>query len=1139
MASSSSIPGRRPAPYGPEAMPERWSAPTSVALYATRIAAKLAVFQKAAPREVIVPHAIARAARDVDAAAGLARRVLRGERGAAELLTGKLGGSTPLTPGQRLASRPMGARAAALLAMAQEGPVAGLPCGDQVHGDLELLQAAFRLDAEAGHRDGRMTARTARFIREARDLLAGFDGRLDLLLALVPDAGLVRGPGTRPGTRRVGDRGTGGVLPPSGDLPVPGSGRGPGRDDSPLFPPEGAMRMLPDRPEPDLSGDLCIELSDLCAELFNEFAIASLAEDDTQLIREVNPDCVCAGGFDETTVFTARPDPFRRFPADRGDRRLIFTGEPGDQDITDRIVSWSETAIRFMIPADSETGYVYLRRFVNSASAGLSGTLANLCGVPDFGTPGRGLSPSPRALLGIIRAPVIESFTVGDVSAGPVTTEACTALTLRWGVRPEDLDLGLLLPPCSCITVEVRDAEGAVLHRSENPVGSWLHNPSTNLTYHLRAESWVGETRCGQAMSGAIEVRRERRVHLEPREPGTATIVAGRTGTLIVRLSCPAPSEGASVELLSSDRDVLRLPDSALVLPGEVSALVQFGTDRAHPGEAVVTARLAGHIEGTLRYEVVENLTAIVLSGGGAKGSFQVGALLHLREIWHEVAPRIICGTSVGAINALALAESTSPSGVDKVERIWLSLQYNTDMYVPSESLQTASDILGFSIADVIFHKGEVPTLGTVYEDLIGLDSEAAAWSGLGLAVGGDFGALVGGVARIFVGKPVDGVREAVQALRNASFLLDLTPTQDKLAMTLDRMAVANSGMKLRLATVALEDGELYYVTEAGRLMRGSAVSPSLDEPITTGDPLIVGAMASAAIPGFFEARRLDTASTAWHHVDGGTREMLPAQAAVQLGAQLLYNISVSPSTLRPAPEPGQSFGDPGRLLDISQRGLDLVTNEVAVEEKHPRAGFCDERERVLIQPAFEVHDTVVIDPGLIRINMAYGYFRAFDAERLRRREIGPLEYVLWVLWTDDLVRERLRCHELEIHEQMEYARHTGFFNHSILEQVRGCKNLVAELLVERFERFGSDAFPRRFVDSTMGNQSVLDWCDTWEIHQDPQRSFLGSVDLWTAQIIAPGIAGEDGPSAPPIREASVLGRFPLPTAVRNGLRNR
>ena len=67
--------------------------------------------------------------------------------------------------------------------------------------------------------------------------------------------------------------------------------------------------------------------------------------------------------------------------------------------------------------------------------------------------------------------------------------------------------------------------------------------------------------------------------------------------------------------------------------------------------------------------------TAIVLSGGGAKGSFEVGALLALREIWNEVRPCIVCGTFVGAINALAVAESLDGYGINKLQTIWLGLQ--------------------------------------------------------------------------------------------------------------------------------------------------------------------------------------------------------------------------------------------------------------------------------------------------------------------------------------------------------------------------------------------------------------------------------------------------------------------------------
>jgi NTE family protein len=44
---------------------------------------------------------------------------------------------------------------------------------------------------------------------------------------------------------------------------------------------------------------------------------------------------------------------------------------------------------------------------------------------------------------------------------------------------------------------------------------------------------------------------------------------------------------------------------------------------------------------------------ALILSGGGARGAFQLGVLEYLAEKnWH---PELICGTSVGAINAVAI----------------------------------------------------------------------------------------------------------------------------------------------------------------------------------------------------------------------------------------------------------------------------------------------------------------------------------------------------------------------------------------------------------------------------------------------------------------------------------------------------
>ena len=44
---------------------------------------------------------------------------------------------------------------------------------------------------------------------------------------------------------------------------------------------------------------------------------------------------------------------------------------------------------------------------------------------------------------------------------------------------------------------------------------------------------------------------------------------------------------------------------------------------------------------------------ALILSGGGARGAYQVGVWKFLQEIgWN---PDLICGTSVGAVNASAI----------------------------------------------------------------------------------------------------------------------------------------------------------------------------------------------------------------------------------------------------------------------------------------------------------------------------------------------------------------------------------------------------------------------------------------------------------------------------------------------------
>ena len=67
---------------------------------------------------------------------------------------------------------------------------------------------------------------------------------------------------------------------------------------------------------------------------------------------------------------------------------------------------------------------------------------------------------------------------------------------------------------------------------------------------------------------------------------------------------------------------------------------------------------------------------AIVLSGGGAKGAFQVGVLDALVNT-HGIKPAIVVGTSTGAIQALGVAQND----VAGLVSVWTGLKGNKDVY--------------------------------------------------------------------------------------------------------------------------------------------------------------------------------------------------------------------------------------------------------------------------------------------------------------------------------------------------------------------------------------------------------------------------------------------------------------------------
>ncbi|MBI4867166.1 MAG: patatin-like phospholipase family protein [Candidatus Wallbacteria bacterium] len=71
-------------------------------------------------------------------------------------------------------------------------------------------------------------------------------------------------------------------------------------------------------------------------------------------------------------------------------------------------------------------------------------------------------------------------------------------------------------------------------------------------------------------------------------------------------------------------------------------------------------------------------LTALVFSGGGARGAYECGVYQSLHE--HGVRPSVLVGTSVGAVNAAAICQGMSPW---ELRELWLRISSADWWYLP------------------------------------------------------------------------------------------------------------------------------------------------------------------------------------------------------------------------------------------------------------------------------------------------------------------------------------------------------------------------------------------------------------------------------------------------------------------------
>jgi NTE family protein len=239
-------------------------------------------------------------------------------------------------------------------------------------------------------------------------------------------------------------------------------------------------------------------------------------------------------------------------------------------------------------------------------------------------------------------------------------------------------------------------------------------------------------------------------------------------------------------------------------------------------------------------------LTALVLSGGGARAAYQVGVLQALMRLRAQALGTpastnnpfgVICGTSAGAINAMALASQADDFGaaVDHIAQVWQ----------------------GFS-ADQVYRA-----------DSLGVIRSGAQW-----------------LTMLSVGWVIARWRRA-----RPRSLLDNAPLADLLQRLVHVERIPQVLAQGHLHAVAVtassySSGEHFTFYDAAAPIAPWQRSQRMAVPTALNHTHL---LASSAIPFVFPAAMLEVQGQGGWFGDGSMRQTAPLSAAVHLGAQRLF----------------------------------------------------------------------------------------------------------------------------------------------------------------------------------------------------------------------------------------------------------
>jgi NTE family protein len=255
--------------------------------------------------------------------------------------------------------------------------------------------------------------------------------------------------------------------------------------------------------------------------------------------------------------------------------------------------------------------------------------------------------------------------------------------------------------------------------------------------------------------------------------------------------------------------------------------------------------------------------TAIVLSGGGAKGAYELGVLRALFEgaspstRHRPVEAQIFTGTSVGGYNASFLASQPGAScltALDRLEWIWRQRIANTP--------ETCGNGV-YRVRGLPFQGLDPSCLQRPFETL-------AEWANDGLFFANY--AVVRGLNLLSSQAPL---RARLAETVDVSAFFSTRPFESLVRQTIDRDALRASDRQLTIAASNWQAGTLQLFS------KDDIAGPLGHQRIE----------ASASIPGMFPPVAIEGVP----YVDGGVLLNTPLRPAIRLGAEVIHVVYLDP----------------------------------------------------------------------------------------------------------------------------------------------------------------------------------------------------------------------------------------------------